>query len=156
MKQIIFTMLCMTFFIVSASAQPLQGSAKRGMVFGQKTVENGAIDVNKLSADIKEGVETPVKVKGKVVDVCTKEGCWLKMQTSDGTIIVKMRNHGFNVPVDLNGKEIVVAGSAKKSVTSVRELQHYAEDANKTKEEIDAIKKPKTEVVLNADGIIVL
>jgi hypothetical protein len=109
-----------------------------------------------LTTKIKEEVETPVKVKGKVVDVCTKEGCWLKMQTSNGNMMVKMKDHNFLVPVDINGKEIVVDGTAKMRVTSVKELQHYAEDAKKSKEEIAAIKEPKTEIVLNADGILVL
>jgi hypothetical protein len=145
--------LCISILAV---AQPPEGPAKAGMVFGQKTVAAGAIDVNQLTTKIKEEVETPVKVKGKVVDVCTKEGCWLKMQTYNGNMMVKMKDHNFLVPIDINGKEIVVDGTAKMRVTSVKELQHYAEDAKKSKEEIAAIKEPKTEIVLNADGILVL
>jgi len=151
----LFLGICISLLAV---AQPPLGPAAPGMVFGQKTVATGAIDVNQLATSIQEEVETPVKVKGKVVDVCTKEGCWLKMQTSAGSMMVKMKDHAFLVPVDIKGKEIVVDGTAKMKITSVREQQHYAEDANKTKEEIAAIKEkePKTEIVLNAGGILVL
>ena len=34
--------------------------------------------------------------------------------------------------------------------------KHYAEDAGKNKEEIDAIKEPKKEIVMQATGILVL
>ena len=71
-------------------------------------------------------------------------------------MMVKMKDHAFLVPVDINGKDIVVAGSAKLKTTSVKELQHYAEDAGNTQEEIAAIKEPKKEIVLNASGILVL
>jgi hypothetical protein len=155
MKKLITLSIGIYISLLSLAQTP-KGPAKSGMGFGQKTVATGAIDVNQLAANIKTEVETPVKVKGKVVDVCTKEGCWLKMKTKDGNLMVKMKDHAFLVPVDINNKEIIVNGTAKKRVTSVRELQHYAEDANKSKEEIAAIKEPKTEIVLNAEGILVL
>lgn len=140
---------------VLSMAQPPKGPAKAGMMFGQKTNAENAIAVEELQNKVSEE-ESAVKVKGKVVDVCTKEGCWLKMQTSAGKMMVKMKDHAFLVPVDINGKEIVVEGTARLKVTSVRELQHYAEDAGKSKEEIAAIKDARKEIVLNANGILVL
>lgn len=138
-----------------AIANPPKGPAKKGMSFGKKTTASGAITVDELLGNVKEE-STVVKVKGTVVDVCTKEGCWLKLKTADGNMMVKMKDHAFLVPVDINGKDIVVAGSAKLKTTSVKELQHYAEDAGNTQEEIAAIKEPKKEIVLNASGILVL
>lgn len=138
-----------------AIANPPKGPAKKGMSFGKKTTASGAITVDELLGNVKEE-STVVKVKGTVVDVCTKEGCWLKLKTTDGNMMVKMKDHAFLVPVDINGKVIVVAGSAKLKTTSVKELQHYAEDAGNTQEEIAAIKEPKKEIVLNASGILVL
>jgi hypothetical protein len=38
----------------------------------------------------------------------------------------------------------------------VAELQHYAEDAKKSKEEIAAITKPEKEVRVMAKGIVVV
>ncbi len=126
------------------------------MTFGAKTNVAGAVNIDDLSKKVTDKQETNVKVKGKVVEVCTQMGCWLKMETADGKIMVKMKDHSFFVPVDLNGKEIVVDGTAKMTVTPVSELKHYAEDAGKSKEEVAAIKEPKTEIVIDAKGVLVL
>lgn len=137
-------------------AQPPEGIAKKGMTFGTKTNAVGAVDVNDLPEKVTGAQETNVKVKGKVAEVCTEMGCWLKIETAGGKMMVKMKDHAFFVPVDLNGKEIVVDGTAKMTVTPVSELQHYAKDAGKSKEEIAAIKEPKKEIVINAKGVLVL
>jgi hypothetical protein len=126
------------------------------MTFGAKTNARNAMSVIDLSMKVDETKEIPVKVRGRVTDVCTKEGCWLKMQTADGKMMVKMKDHSFVVPVDLNGKEIIVDGTAIMKVTPVKELQHYAEDAGKSKAEIAKITEPKKEIVMNAKGILVL
>jgi hypothetical protein len=144
------------FCVASLMAQPPEGPANKGMTFGQKVTAKGAMSVIDLSMKVDDKKEIPVKVRGRVTDVCTKEGCWLKMQTADGKMMVKMKDHAFLVPVDLNGKEIVVDGTAIMKVTPVKELQHYAEDAGKSKEEIAKITEPKKEIVMNAKGILVL
>ena len=48
----------------------------------------------------------------------------------------------------------VIQGKAEIETTSVEELQHYAEDAGKSKEEVEAIKEAKTELVFVAEGVI--
>lgn len=154
MKRII-TLVVFSLLTGLLFANPPKGPAKKGMSFGKKTTSKGAITVDQLSTVVKD-VATPVKVKGTVSDVCTKEGCWLKLKTADGDMMVKMKDHLFLVPVDINGKEIVVQGTAKIKTTSVKELQHYAEDAGKTEEEIKAITEPKKEIVINATGVLVL
>jgi hypothetical protein len=47
-------------------------------------------------------------------------------------------------------------GRLRKIETSVDELKHYAEDAKKSKEEIDAITEPKKEIRLTANGVLVV
>ena len=137
-------------------AQPPEGDANTGMVFGKKTTAADAIPVAELSAKLngKESVE--VKVTGKVKEVCKAEGCWLKMETADGSMMIKMKDHKFLVPLSMNGKTIVVDGTATLKETSVDMLKHYAEDAGKTKAEIDAITQPKKEITMQAKGILVL
>jgi Domain of unknown function (DUF4920) len=150
----------LSVLIVSAIAvmgQPPTGKAKKGMIFGEKTTADGAITVNQLTRLVSEDKPLDVKVEGRVMDVCTKEGCWLKLEMAQGgTMMVKMKDHAFLVPVSLNGKEVVVDAVAKLNVTSVAELQHYAEDAGKSKEAIAAITEPKKEIVLTAKGILVM
>ena len=141
---------------ITLIAQPPEGPADKGMTFGVATTEKDAIKAKDLPSMLDSKEPKQVKVKGKVVEVCKAEGCWLRMETKDGSIMVRMKNHSFFVPVSVNGKEIVAEGTATLKETTVDMLRHYAEDAGKSKEEIDAIKEPKKEIVLQATGILVL
>jgi Domain of unknown function (DUF4920) len=78
------------------------------------------------------------------------------METANGTMMIKMKDHSFFVPLSMNGKTIVVDGKASLKETSVEMLKHYAEDAGKSKEVIDAIKEPKKEITVEAKGILVI
>lgn len=155
MKKFLLSVLALGFFTLT-NAQPPEGLASAGMTFGAKVTADGAVDINDLNAALKGKESVDIKIKGKVVEVCQKEGCWIKMETKDGTLMVKMNDHAFLVPIDMNSKTIVVEGNAKMKTTSVSELKHYAEDAGKSKEEIAKIKEPKKEVSFNALGILVL
>ncbi len=156
MKQL-FTLTVLLMSAIIVMAQPPKGKAKKGMTFGAKTTADGAITVNQLGSLVSESKPVDVKVEGKVMEVCAKEGCWIKIETAQGSkMMVKMKDHDFLVPLSLNGKNIVIDGIAELNVTSVAELQHYAEDAGKSKADIEAIKEPKKEIVLTAKGILVM
>lgn len=137
-------------------AQPPKGPADPGMSFGAKTSAEGAIPVNELPSKLKGAEPTEVKVTGKVVEVCKAEGCWLRMETASGPMLIKMKDHAFLVPLSMNGKTIVAEGTATLKETSVEMLRHYAEDAGKSKAEIEAIKEPKKEITMQAKGILVM
>lgn len=137
-------------------AQPPKGPANNGMTFGEKTTAEGAITANDLGAKLKGAEPAEVKVTGKVVEVCKAEGCWLRMETANGPMLIKMKDHAFLVPLSMNGKTIVAEGTATLKETSVEMLRHYAEDAGKSKAEIEAIKEPKKEITMQAKGILVL
>ena len=143
----------------AANAQPPKVPADAGMVFGEKTTVENAITVEKLVTvmQAKEaGSLVDVKITGKVTEVCQKEGCWIKVKSPDGSMMVKMKDHKFLVPVILEGKSIVINGIAETKKTTVAELRHFAEDAGKTKAEIAKITEPKTEIIVQAKGILVL
>jgi hypothetical protein len=137
-------------------AQPPKGPAVSGMSFGSKTTMEGAVKVNDLRRLLSGTDEKEIKVIGKVVEVCKEEGCWIRMETENGPMLIKMKDHKFFVPLALNGKTIVADGTAALKETSVEMLRHYAEDAGKTKAEIEAIKDPKKEITIQAKGILVL
>jgi hypothetical protein len=143
------------FVGLSLQAQPPEITAVAGMSFGAKTNENKAVKAEELHTVLADK-EAAVKVKGKVVEVCKAEGCWLRMETASGTMLIKMKNHGFLVPLSLNGKTIIAEGTASMKETSVDMLKHYAEDAGKSAEDIAKITEPKREIVMQATGILVL
>jgi hypothetical protein len=155
MKKLLF-LLTIVMSSISLMAQPPKGPAKKGMTFGIKTTAEGAVAANELTTVMAEKTTADIKVKGTVTEVCKAEGCWIRMQTASGTMLIKMKDHSFTVPLALNGKTIVADGTAELKETSVEMLKHYAEDAGKSKAEIEAITAPKKEIVLQAKGILVL
>ena len=152
----VFLLIPILIFSISLMAQPPEGPANTGMTFGVLTTEKDAVSATELASVLKDKEPKEIKVKGKVVEVCKAEGCWLRMETAGGTMMIRMKDHKFFVPVSMQGKTIVADGTATLKETSVDMLRHYAEDAGKSKEEIAAIKEPKKEIVLQANGILVL
>ncbi|MBQ0151664.1 MAG: DUF4920 domain-containing protein [Chryseobacterium sp.] len=122
-------------------------------------LESKAITVNKLNKKLQKGNKKldNVAIKGKVIDVCEKKGCWLTIETEDNSqFFVKMKDYAFFVPTALKGKNVVMDGTAEKKSISVDEQKHYAEDAKKPQAEIDAITSPKEEIRFVANGIKVV
>ncbi|MBK6936406.1 MAG: DUF4920 domain-containing protein [Chitinophagaceae bacterium] len=142
-----------------ANAQPPAGDAKPGEWYGEKVSTDNALSIKDVAAKLNGGSPDfeDVKVTGKVVEVCPKKGCWVKLELDNGqAAMVKMKDYGFFLPLAAKGKTVVIDGSVKMKTTSVAELKHYAEDAKKSQEEIDAITKPEKEVRIMAKGIVVV
>lgn len=152
----IFVLIPALFFAFTLMAQPPKGDAKQGMTFGEKINGDGAIPASDLSSKLTGTEPAEVKVIGEVTEVCKMEGCWIRMKTDKGSMLIKMKDHAYLVPLAMNGKTIVAEGVATFKETSVEMLRHYAEDAGKTKKEIDAIKEPKKEITMQATGILVM
>lgn len=134
-------------------SQPPAGDAKAGDVYGDvTTAKYDAVKTDLTQSLLSEPVDG--NFEGIVTEVCSQKGCWLKLKLSDGKVAtVKMKDYGFFVPTALEGKNILINGNAALKTTSVKELQHLAEDGGKSKEEIDAITEPKETITIMANGI---
>ena len=156
MKKIL--LVCSIVMIATIiNAQPPAGDAKPGEWYGEKVTTDGAISIAEIPAKLAEKESVNTKITAKVLDVCPKKGCWIKLAVNDSTTaFVKMKDYGFFLPLSAIGKTIVLEGEAKMKTTSVAELQHYAEDAKKSKEEIAAITKPGKEIRFTASGIAIV
>jgi hypothetical protein len=147
MKNLIITAL-LTVFVASAYAQE--------SYFGEKITDKGAVAAAELPKKIGNKEKMTAKVTGTVESVCQAKGCWMKVKTADGqTMRVSFKDYGFFVPKDIAGRTVVIEGEAKMKTTPVVELQHYAEDAGKSKAEIAKITEPKRELTFVAEGVIV-
>ena len=158
-----FSLSLAIFLVAIAMAQPPKGPANSGTTFGKVTTAKGAVPISKVAGKIKENKETAVKLKGKVVEVCSKMGCWLKLESPAGNVRVELGDHEFFVPMALSGKEVVIDGTAKMKITSVKDQKHFiedkytkAEDADKLKSELAKITADKKEIVVTAKGLLVL
>ncbi len=124
--------------------------------FGAAVTKDGALDVKLLSDKLKNEKELFVKIKGDVVAACQVKGCWMTADLGNGkSMRIRFKDYGFFVPKDSGGKQFYAQGIASWSETSVAELQHYAEDAGKSKAEIEKITEPEKELVFLADGVII-
>jgi hypothetical protein len=151
------TMLAVTavFFLGITQAQDAP-SAKPGVIYGEVSEKGAVVSANEIEAKMVDN-KYEGKVKGKVVEVCKAMGCWAKLEKEDGsTIMIKVKDHEFAMPADIVGKIVLAEGSAQVKETSVNMLKHYAEDAGKTKEEIEKIKAPKKEVLMTVKGVKVV
>lgn len=145
---------------VDKKSPPL-GNALVGDYYGAGVSDSSvddAISVEKLEAGFNGSKKLEnVVVKGVVKDVCEKRGCWVTLKTENGSsFFVKMKDYAFFVPAALKGKNVVLEGNAERKITSVDELKHYAKDAKKTQNEIDAITSSKEEISFLASGIKVI
>lgn len=155
MKKLFSLMVALSALII-VNAQEAE-SAKPGVVYG-KYSEAGMtpISVNELEKKMTDN-KFDGKIQGKVVEVCQAMGCWAKLKKDDGsTVMIKVKDHEFAMPVDMIGRTVVVEGKAELKETSVAMLKHYAEDAGKSKEEVDKIKEPKKEVIMIIKGVKVV
>src|SRR5688572_29467762 len=156
MKTFLLNVLIILFAAV-ANAQPPAGDAKPGEWYGEKISAEGAVPLSEVAKNLGESEVVSTKVKAKVLEVCPKKGCWLKLQVNDSTTAtVKMKDYSFFLPMAAKGKTVVIDGEVKTKTVSVAELQHYAEDAKKSKEEIAAITKPEKEIRVMAKGIVIV
>ena len=139
----------------SVSAQ----SANDGKHFGATITADNAITYDELIPKMTKTDSLAIKVTGKVSEVCQKKGCWMTIvsdQPGKPEMRVTFKDYAFFMPKNLSGKHVVIDGFAFVDVTPVKDLQHYAEDAGKSKAEIAAITQPKREVAFEAAGVLIL
>jgi len=126
--------------------------------FGAKITKDAALNSDEMLAQysaLKVGDTINLKFSSTIKEVCSKKGCWMKLSLDDKTeTMVRFKDYGFFMPLDANDREVIVEGKAFLQETSVETLQHYAEDAGKSKEEIAKITAPKTAFTFEANGVL--
>ncbi|HMP99535.1 MAG TPA: DUF4920 domain-containing protein [Cyclobacteriaceae bacterium] len=125
-----------------------------GEVISAEGAQSLAVLDEKLTA---ENDSVYIKVKATIDKTCEKKGCWMVVEDESGNEVrVTFKDYGFFVPTaGVEGKEVIFAGYAYRKTTEVDLLKHFAEDAGKSQEEIDAITEPKVELTFVADGVII-
>jgi len=141
-------------FTCQTQTKTIQDS-ELGQIFGASFTPSAIVAFAELDDRVSAQDSLQVTVKGKVNEVCQAKGCWMTIQGDDG-MMVRFKDYGFFMPKDISGREVIMNGKAFYRTTPVSELQHYAEDAGKSKEEIAAITEPKYELSFLADGVILM
>ncbi len=125
--------------------------------YGAPITPDGAVPVGQFVKEAHEGEAVPVKLSCEVITSCTKKGCWMDVKLPDGGAMkVRFKDYGFFVPTHgLEGRQAILEGSGTKEVIDVATLRHYAQDAGKSKEEIEKITEPETSWTFEAVGVLI-
>lgn len=123
---------------------------------GEAINEEGAVTSAEFLTQFEGKDSLNVKLTANIAEVCSQKGCWMKLDMGNGkTIRVTFKDYEFFVPKDAAGKTAIVQGVAKMDTLDVATLKHYAEDADASQEEIDAITEPEINYAFEAVGVII-
>ncbi len=156
----LFLILALTFSCKNEQKKAAEEVAEEALAyasFGDEIKADGAISASEMYAKyqaLKTGDTITTKVSAKINEVCSKKGCWMKLDLgNEEEVMVRFKDYGFFMPLNAEG-DVIINGKAFVTETSVDELRHYAEDAGKTKEEIEAITEPERTYAFEADGVL--
>jgi hypothetical protein len=131
-------------------------TAETATFHGDTITADGAITTAELVAIMEADSTYTGKVETVINSCCKKKGCWMRVALADGKEMkVTFKDYGFFVPLESAGKPVIMQGKAYYETLTVEELKHYAEDAGKTDEEIDAITQPEPVLAFEATGVII-
>lgn len=123
--------------------------------YGDTITQDGALSTEEFLVQIDGKDSINVKLKATISEVCQKKGCWMVLDLGNGeTMRVRFKDYEFFVPKDAGGLDVIIEGQAKRSITTVQMLKHYAEDAGEPQEVIDAITEDELSYNFEAIGVI--
>lgn len=86
-----------------------------------------------------------ILLEGRVSQLCQVKGCWMVLQSGQDAVRVTFKDYGFFVPNHLKGKKVRAQGRLHVEVMEVSQARHFAQDAGKSREEIEQINEPVEE-----------
>jgi hypothetical protein len=151
----LFVVMIILVGMASYAQEPV--SAAKGVTYGAGAPKKGGVSVVKMQQIVNEKGAYTGAIKGVVKEVCQEKGCWMRLEAENGeTMMVRFLDYGFFMPGNIVGHTVILEGEAKKKEVSVKQQQHYAEDAGKSREEIERITTPKIEIQFIAKGVRVV
>ncbi len=126
--------------------------------FGEEINDEGVLskaEIIEKYKNLKPGDTVAVKFTSEVKEVCQSKGCWMRMDMGEEEAMIKFKDYAFFMPKDIAGQEVIVDGMAFVEEMSVEDQRHYAEDAGKTQEEIEAITEPKRTLSFVSSGVLI-
>ncbi|WP_219223837.1 DUF4920 domain-containing protein [Pedobacter antarcticus] len=153
MKKLLLVFSCCLLSLAAVAQEPVF----KGTSLGAGVTPGKPIAVAAIEKQLGTQQEAPMKITGEVIEVCKKKGCWMTLKTPEGEAMrVTFKDYAFFMPLDIEGKTVVLDGVARQQTISMEKLRHYAEDAKKSPEEIARITGPKAEIAYEATGVVIL
>lgn len=167
MKKVIITLFTGLVFLTSCSedkkaatpkTEETKQEAAKYTVFGEKFDKKGFLTAAQMKAQyetMKPGDTVNVKFASKINAGCKKKGCWMRLDLGgNDESFVRFKDYGFFIPLNADGKEVIVNGKAFVTEITVNELKHFAKDEGKSEVEIAKITEPEYTFAYEADGVL--
>jgi hypothetical protein len=147
MKKILLLLLLLTPLLCISQEVSEENSLN---YYGEKVSSKSLTDLKQINES------SLIKVQGRILSSCPKKGCWMQVKVEDDTLQVTFKDYGFFVPKKgLENKKVIIEGFAKRDTLSIQKLRHYAEDAGKSKNDINKINSPELKISFVANGVII-
>jgi hypothetical protein len=143
-------------FLVACSTEKEEVKAEMVAYGPTKVDQSKAISTEEMLSEMKDvSGEKQFTINAEINEVCSKAGCWINVKKPDGsTFMVRFKDHFTIPPKTPIGTKAYLSGIAYWDTIPVDMLQHFAEDAGKSKEDIEKITEAKFELAFEADGIV--
>ena len=136
--------LLLTFLLAAAVAVPA-AAGENG--YGAALELEEATEIASILASPDDYEGKLVQVKGSVEEACTAKGCWMRIQSPDGQVLlVKSSDETVLVPKDTSGRTVIVEGTVV--------IEHGDEPAESTEEASHTCAKAV--IRLETKGVVVL
>lgn len=124
-KKIVLSLLISSSVIISANAKELK--------FGKEIELKEKTNVSEVLKTPDAFVGKTILIKGKVLDVCTERGCWMKLSSDQKkeSILIKVKDGEIVFPVEAKGKDAEVEGELFKVTVSKEEQEEMAKEGTK-------------------------
>lgn len=166
MKKTFLVSTALILVLISACNQTIQTTKKTADsdetkasisgTYGADLAEKPVLIPSQLVEEVTQKGVFEGQIAGQIKEVCASKGCWLTMELPSGqSMRVTFKDYGFFVPTNSAGFPVILEGVATLTETDVATLRHYAEDAGKSKEEVEAITEPKKEITFEAVGVVI-
>ena len=124
--------------------------------YGEIITSENIVDYSEAKKLVADQGKISTKIQGTILETCAKKGCWIRLKADNDTLFVRFKDYGFFVPTSgVEGKTAILQGEATYETLEVEQVRHYAEDAGKSKEEIELITEPEYIFSFTASGVII-
>tara|TARA_B100000161_G_C33468035_1_gene376657 strand:+ start:296 stop:772 length:477 start_codon:yes stop_codon:yes gene_type:complete len=156
MKNIIIILtLGLIFSCNNPNGEQTQTNTKESF-YGDLINASEIINISEVKNSISQNGKIETKIQGEILSTCAKKGCWMKLKTEEDTLMVRFKDYSFFVPKEgVEGRNAIIQGEAYYDTLTVELLQHYAQDAGKSEDEILAITDPEYNFLFEASGVII-
>ena len=143
-------------FSASTQVVAMAGDSTKTESFGDSITldRRAAVDVGTVvSTPSLHG--QPVLIKGAIIDVCTKKGCWLVVTDGTTRMRVTFKDYAFFVPKDATGGTVLLQGVVSRQEVSEDDARHYAGEST-IGEKPEDINGPQQVVTMVATGVTIV